>query len=581
MRAHPLLRVLSRLVPLAMAFSMVSTGVVLSAPEATVPKVEARARALTEGAVGPGFQQAVDTGLDAQMVGFQWEGRTAGSVEVRARQGDQWGEWVEVDGEPLEGPDPGSREDRRGRTSAGPVWLGSKVRSVEVRVAEGQLEGLKLHAIRSPAASSPRGVRRAGATVDRPAVISRAEWGADESYRRAAPGCNGTPEYADGVRQAVVHHTAGPNTYTEAEAAAVVRGIYYFHTNTSGFCDIGYNFLVDRFGRVFEGRAGGLTEPVVGAHATGFNRNSTGVAVMGTFVDQSVPDAAYSALRRLLAWKLAYHGIDPRATTAAGGRVVPTIAGHRDLGATACPGDRLYEMLGRLRSEVAADLSEAIARPALQRRTTFLLRSWQTSGPSEAGFSFGDPGDVGLFCDWDGDGRRTVGIHRRSTGWFYLKSSNSTGFADAAFPFGDPGDVAVCGDWDGDGTETVGVARQGFFYLRNTNSSGAGDVSFPYGDAGDVPMAGDWNGDGVDTVGVARSGSFYLRNTNSAGPGDVVFGFGNPGDRATTADWNGDGVDTVALLRSGFWYIRNSNTTGRADAAFLFGDAGDAPSRWR
>jgi len=580
-RSHPLVSVLARLVPLAVAFSMVSTGAVLSAQEASVPEVEARARALADEAVGPGFQRAVDTGIDAQMLGFQWEGRTAGSVEVRTRQGDEWGEWVEVHGEPLEGPDPGSREHRGGQTSAGPVWFGGSVRDVEVRVAEGELEGLEMHAIRSPAAAQPRGVRPAGGAVDRPAVVSRAQWGADESFRRVAPGCNGTPEYSDGVRHAVVHHTAGPNSYTPAESAAVVRGIYYFHTHTNGFCDIGYNFLVDRFGRVFEGRAGGLTEPVVGAHASGFNRNSTGVAVMGTFVNDSIPDAAYSALRGVLAWKLAYHGIDPRATTQAGGRVIPTVTGHRDLGATACPGDRLYERLGGLRSEVAGDLSQAIARPALQRGNAFFLRSWQTSGPADRVFSFGDPGDVGLFCDWDGDGQRTVGIHRRSAGWFYVKNSNSTGFADHAFPFGDPGDIAVCGDWNGDGVETVGVARAGFFYLRNANSAGTGDLSFGFGDPGDVPLSGDWNGDGVDTVGVARSGSFYLRNHNSTGAGEVVFRFGNASDRATAADWNGDGVDTVALLRAGAWYIRNSNTTGAADAAFLFGDAADAPSRWR
>ncbi len=154
------------------------------------------------------------------------------------------------------------------------------------------------------------------------------------------------------MRLALVHHTVNSNTYSAAESAALVRGIYYFHTHTNGWCDIGYNFLVDRFGTVFEGRFGGIQSAVVGAHAAGFNTGSTGVALLGTFVNDPVSAAGYDGLRSLLAWKLGVHGIDPRATISFNGRNLATVSGHRDVNSTECPGGRLYELLPQLRNEL-------------------------------------------------------------------------------------------------------------------------------------------------------------------------------------------------------------------------------------
>src|SRR6266513_1044157 len=128
-----------------------------------------------------------------------------------------------------------------------------------------------------------------------PGIISRAAWGADESWRTYASGCNGQPDYADTVRYSVLHHTDTSNSYNPSDSAAIVRGIYQFHTHTNGWCDIGYNFLVDRYGQVFEGRAGGIGNPVIGAHAGGFNTQSTGVAIIGEFQDAGVPGPAYDA----------------------------------------------------------------------------------------------------------------------------------------------------------------------------------------------------------------------------------------------------------------------------------------------
>src|SRR5207247_3019582 len=121
-----------------------------------------------------------------------------------------------------------------------------------------------------------------------------AQWGADLHIRRA------DPDYG-AVQMAVVHHTDTGNDYTPSQASAVVRGIYVFHVKSNGWNDIGYNFLVDRFGTVYEGRYGGMDLPVIGAHTLGFNSVSTGVSLMGTFTAASPSPAMLSPLAHVLA----------------------------------------------------------------------------------------------------------------------------------------------------------------------------------------------------------------------------------------------------------------------------------------
>ncbi|MGI8807796.1 MAG: peptidoglycan recognition protein family protein [Acidimicrobiales bacterium] len=304
-----------------------------------------------------GWLRTVDTGQPSEMVGFEWQGAQAGAVEVRAKGPGGWGDWQLVEGDPAEGPDVDSPE-RHQRTTAGPVWVGREVDRVEIRVAEGSLRGLKLHALSSedpPGGAGFGATRPAGAAPVQPTIVSRAAWGADESFRTRNAGCT-QPTYAANVRFAVAHHTAGTNVYNATDSAALIRGMYYFHTHTNLWCDIGYNFLVDRYGTVFEGRFGGTTRAVIGAHAEGFNTGSTGVAIMGTFTTAPVPSAAYGAVRNLLAWKLALHGVDPHGTVTASGVPVRTITGHRDVTATTCPGDVAEGLLPQLRSDVATDM---------------------------------------------------------------------------------------------------------------------------------------------------------------------------------------------------------------------------------
>ena len=175
----------------------------------------------------------------------------------------------------------------------------------------------------------------------------------------------GGPRYAGRVYFAVVHHTAGSNSYTAAQSPAIVRAIELYHVKGNGWNDIGYNFLVDKYGQVFEGRIGGIDRNVVGAHAEGFNTGSTGVALLGNYGATSITPAAQRALVSLLAWRLDVAHVDPLSLVnwSSGGNPkyplgmhlkLRAISGHRDTGFTSCPGTRLYAKLPSIAEQVAA-----------------------------------------------------------------------------------------------------------------------------------------------------------------------------------------------------------------------------------
>ncbi|MFD6434458.1 peptidoglycan recognition protein [Streptomyces venezuelae] len=192
----------------------------------------------------------------------------------------------------------------------------------------------------------------------RPRIITRKGWGADEKLREKNFG------YTKTVKAAFVHHSATGNYYRCSQSAAVIRSIYRFHVKSSGWRDFGYNFAVDKCGNIYEGRAGGVAKPVLGAHTLGFNTNSMGIAVLGTYSYSTPPKAAVNAVARLTAWKLGLYGANPRGTTylkSGGGNLykkgknvrLRVISGHRDGFATECPGSRLYKKLGKARSTSA------------------------------------------------------------------------------------------------------------------------------------------------------------------------------------------------------------------------------------
>ncbi|MEV6960340.1 N-acetylmuramoyl-L-alanine amidase [Streptomyces sp. NPDC051207] len=224
----------------------------------------------------------------------------------------------------------------------------------------------------SPTTASPSatGPTAPPSSAPRPDITSRAAWGADESISPEEPG------YLPGgkIKAVVVHHTAESNAYTCADAPAVVRGIYAYHVKQLGWKDIGYNFLVDKCGTVYEGRKGGVDKPVMGAHAYGFNAETTGISVLGTYTDVAPSQAAMESVAKVAAWKLGQYGVSPTGTTtltagdsgrnyagktwAKGAQLsFPAIHGHRDGYNTQCPGDQLYAKLPAIRDWAAGPVT--------------------------------------------------------------------------------------------------------------------------------------------------------------------------------------------------------------------------------
>lgn len=221
-----------------------------------------------------------------------------------------------------------------------------------------------------------------------PAIISRAQWGADESMR-----CGNTV-YDKGIRAGIVHHTAGSNDYAPEDSAGIVRSIYEYHTRELGWCDIAYNAMVDKYGQVFEGRAGGMDKPVEGSHTGGFNIDTWGVAMMGDFDVVPPTEIQVRNTGRLLGWRLGLSHVDPRGTvqlTSAGGSfthfprgatpTLPTIFTHRDVGITDCPGNAAYAQMDHIR-DIAARFNQppGPADLADQMRGGAIYNRWQAEG---------------------------------------------------------------------------------------------------------------------------------------------------------------------------------------------------------
>jgi hypothetical protein len=287
------------------------------------------------------------------LVGLHWRG--PGSVVFRTRSiSGRWSAWRTAAPEAEDQPDAGTSEAAaaHGWRLGNPYWVGASDR-IAYRL-RGRVARLRAYFVWSPVdALPPRRLSIAGS----PPIIARSAWGANESIRRAAP------RYADSVSFALVHHTAGTNSYSRSQSAAIVRGIEVYHVQGNGWNDIGYNFLVDRYGQVFEGRFGGVDKNVIGAHALGFNTGSTGVAVIGSYDSAPPPAVAQAALVSVLAWRLDVAHVDPASTVTAmsGGnpRYPPgtpvflrAISGHRDTGPTTCPGNALYARLGAIAAGV-------------------------------------------------------------------------------------------------------------------------------------------------------------------------------------------------------------------------------------
>src|SRR5882757_9604333 len=320
-------------------------------------------------AVGSYKSHVLEAPQRFDLVGMRWSGKLQPAISLRARspQG-HWTKWTRVPSDPDDAPD----TPMRGGFSA-PVWTGS-AEALQFKLSR-RVPGLRLHFVSVSQAKeralASRTTQTTAPTGGQPAIQPRAAWGAEDCAPR------GAPTFSD-VQLAFVHHTVSANDYTAAEVPSIILSICRYHRNSNGWNDIGYNFLVDKFGTLWEGRAGGMDQAVIGAQAQGYNSQTTGIADIGSHQDLPETSVALDAIARLIRWKLPLHGVPTQGTvtlTSGGGSLnrypagapvtMDRISGHRDGDNTACPGNALYAQLPDLRALVG----NVQPQPAAQART--------------------------------------------------------------------------------------------------------------------------------------------------------------------------------------------------------------------
>ncbi|MFI2103350.1 peptidoglycan recognition protein [Isoptericola sp. NPDC019693] len=357
--------------------------------EAELPTSEVAKKVAPDGAATPLAQEAPDEGdlaalsertttQDFLVAGVTWDEATGSEVTevaVRLREDGRWTDWqsLGLDGVTVDG----------GRAGTEPiVSTGADGVQARVRTADGTPpSGLQVDVV-DPGTSradafvgddaAPASSASAGTGFEiRPSVVTRSGWGADESL------AGSWPETSKSLKAIYVHHTAGTNGYKESQSAALVRGIYAYHTKSRGWPDIGYQFLVDKYGNIFQGRKDARVDNPIGAQAGGYNTGTIGVSAMGNFDTAKPTSALLTGMAKVIAWKAYQYKIDPKGTTTlvTGGSTgsgtrakpgtkvrVPTVLMHRTTNETACPGRYLAAKMGTLRSGAASRKAAAIKK---------------------------------------------------------------------------------------------------------------------------------------------------------------------------------------------------------------------------
>lgn len=505
--------------------------------------------------------QVVNTKLSA--VAVTWTKGTGGQtvVQIRSKRDGNWGAWENVDIDTSVGPDVGQNAKGSPSRVGSELYMVTGATEVQGRVlgpAGEEPVDPKLTVI-DPGASDADatvGAEKPGAAhavTPRPAILTRSQWGADESWRTGTPQ-NNTP------RGIVIHHTADSNNYDMAAVPGMLRAMYRYATQTLGWDDIAYNFIIDRYGRVWQGRAWtNPDQPVFPAAQLSNNDRGVGVSLLGNYEQERLSAAARSALVKLLAWKSSLHGIDPLGSTTWYNNkteryeTMPTINGHRDTYYTACPGANLYPLIPSIRQEVAA-----------------LTRS-SGAGPVATG---------GTFRDFDGMGDTDI-LARDGRGQLMLASPDGRGNMTVPEPIGGFGwqqfdVVTVAGDWNGDGTPDILARNSSTGDLWLYPGDGRGSFKDPrkigigWGDMQTIVAPGDWNGDGLpDIIATNRTNwNMYFYS------GDGKGGFSTAGARigtnwggiktlAAVGSWNGDGrPNLIAMTFSGLGVIYTGTGTG-------------------
>lgn len=567
--------------------------------------------------------QSLEDVEEFSLLGVTWR---AGSVredgltvQVRVREQGEWTEWATL---PVldEGPDEGSEEqqqaDAHARTGTEPLMTpGGDGVQVRVDSTDGSVpEDLRVELI-DPGRSRADGtvqddVRPAAsatAASAAPRIITRAEWGADESLT------TGTHRVNQMVKSVVVHHTAGSNSYSPEGAVRELRGIYAYHTKSLGWADIGYNLVLDRYGNVYEGRRGSIEQAIQGAHAGGFNKDTYGVSVMGNFDSARPPAAVVATLGRVVGWKLGQYGLDAYDTSklvSAGGgtarypagtvTTVNAVSGHRDLGYTACPGRYLYPYLGDIRAaaaKVAADVAPTL-RAAHYRDWTgdgvpdviapnpsgrlWLYPGIGTSGfaaPLQIGRGWGLRDLVTQVGDWDGDGHADILGREQSTGHFWMYRGDGKGgfgrYNSIGGNWRNIDAVLGVGDWDGDGAMDVLARRidNRSLWLYPGNGSGGWrtpkEIHPDFGGYDQLTAVGDWGRDGrPDFIARdVRTGAvwwFAPGEDDRAEPVKVVAtDWSSHVTLHGPGDWDGSGGnDVLAVGENGRLYMYTGSNAG-------------------
>ncbi len=306
-----------------------------------------------------------------RMVGVTWPRRADSDrlvARVRVRSGGTWSGWQTL-------PAGDKDAEAESRTGTDPLWVeradgveatvtapdGSTVPGASVVLVDPGTRPEDADPPQDPGDAVTPDTEAGRAPYPRPAIITRRGWGANEKLRGHNGAACTRPQYTKTIRAAFVHHTAGSNSYKKDEAAAVIRGTYAYHVKGRGWCDIGYNVLVDRFGRAFEGRYGGMHVPVRGAHAGGaYNTNTFGISLMGSFQKVAPTAAMMEKTAHVIAWKLDGNYRGAFSKQPINGRRMDAISGHRDAKSTECPGKFVYSRLPALRKRVSRLMGYAV-----------------------------------------------------------------------------------------------------------------------------------------------------------------------------------------------------------------------------
>jgi len=483
--------------------------------------------------LGATGRQAVDENL--AVVGVTWDGAAPLAVQYRTEDAKGWSTWQGIDTDSDADVEVGGAAGRTRSGSDAIVLTGVKAVQARILGAAGDKPRNPSLSVIDPGqgeadANTGTSAGAAQAAASRPTIRTRAQWGANESIRR------GSPSYGQ-VRGAIVHHTAGTNNYSPSQVPAILRGIYAFHVKDRGWGDIGYNFLVDKWGRVWEGRYGGTDRALIGAQASGFNSVTMGISVMGDYRHVQPSSAAIDAVTRTIAWKASVHGFDPRGRFSYRGGTYRNVSGHKDVGQTTCPG-LIYGYL-----------------PSMATRAASLMRS-SSVGHGGSGHSGGVAGPS-VSPPAAGAVTASDAMMLGTTGRLYAvgpKGSNDITYArsiDTA-NWGNYGTIIATQDVTGDRLPDLLTLdrRNGRLHIRPGTTKGVTSarlVGSGFGGMSQILTPGDWNGNGyADLIAIRRSdGAMYLY------PGKRGGGFSS-GKRIGTAwnvyphvaavgDWSGDG----------------------------------------